>query len=252
MDYGIVGVGSIASAIVTGLCKGPNAPTVRLSPRNAERAAMLAERFPSVEVASDNQAAIEGAKVVILALRPADVASVLDQLVFTEDQTVVSVMAGVSLAKLAPLVAPARDIARAIPLPAVARCEGTTPIYPATEAATALFSPLGGVVPLDRESALEAVSVSSATVSAHMRYLDAIARWLVERGIPGPQATRLVATVFAGLAPDLESPEVDFSHLAADHATPGGLNECFARLLDEAGVFETVHEALEKTAERAR
>ena len=37
-DYGILGVGEIGAAIVTGLCQGADdAPRILLSPRNAER-----------------------------------------------------------------------------------------------------------------------------------------------------------------------------------------------------------------------
>jgi pyrroline-5-carboxylate reductase len=53
--YGVLGVGSIAAAIVTGLCDGvADPPDVVLSPRNADRAADLAARLPSVRVATDN------------------------------------------------------------------------------------------------------------------------------------------------------------------------------------------------------
>ena len=46
--YGVLGVGALASAIVTGLCDGvANPPAIVLSPRNADTAANLAARFDS-------------------------------------------------------------------------------------------------------------------------------------------------------------------------------------------------------------
>ena len=60
MVHGVIGVGAIAAAIVTGLCDGvEDAPTILLSPRNPEIAADLARRFRTVRVCQDNQAAIE-------------------------------------------------------------------------------------------------------------------------------------------------------------------------------------------------
>jgi pyrroline-5-carboxylate reductase len=50
-DYGVLGVGAIAEAIVTGACAADHPPTVLLSPRNAARATALSERFASVGVA---------------------------------------------------------------------------------------------------------------------------------------------------------------------------------------------------------
>jgi pyrroline-5-carboxylate reductase len=71
MTYGIIGVGSIAAAIVTGLCEqAQDAPSIVLSPRNASRAADLAARFPTVHVAQSNQDVIDGSSVLILCLRP--------------------------------------------------------------------------------------------------------------------------------------------------------------------------------------
>ena len=57
---GIVGVGAIAEAIVTGLCEGEDTEvTIHLSPRSAGRASRLAARYPSVHVAESSQAAVE-------------------------------------------------------------------------------------------------------------------------------------------------------------------------------------------------
>lgn len=76
MTYGIIGVGAIATAIVTGLCEhAADAPAIILSPRNASRAADLAARFPTVRVARSNQEVIDGSSVVLLCLRPQEASS---------------------------------------------------------------------------------------------------------------------------------------------------------------------------------
>ncbi len=70
MTYGIIVVGAIAAAIVRGLCdRADDPPAILLSPRNAALASELAGRFPSVTVAADNQAVLDGASVVILSIR---------------------------------------------------------------------------------------------------------------------------------------------------------------------------------------
>ena len=81
--YGVLGVGEIAGAMVTGLCEGvDDAPTVLLSPRNAERSAALAARYPSVAVAADNQAVVDGCATLVLSLRPQDARAILGELRF--------------------------------------------------------------------------------------------------------------------------------------------------------------------------
>ncbi len=250
MVYGVIGVGAIAAAIVTGLCEDvERPPPILLSPRNAGIAADLASRHPTVSVCADNQAVVEGASVVILCVRPQDAQAALGGLAFSANHAIVSAMAGVSAEALARLVAPARDIARAIPLPSVARREGVTPICPPNEAARSLFDRLGGGLELSDANAFDALSASSATIAAHFTYLSAISRWLVSRGLSEEAAAGYVASTFAGLAASLRGGR-DFGHLARDHATPEGNNELFLRILNEAGTFEVVERGLQRVFER--
>lgn len=244
--YGVLGVGSIATAIVTGLADGvTDPPAVVLSPRNAERAAGLAARFATVRVAADNQAVVDAADVVVVCLLPADTEDVLTGVDFRPGQAVVSAVAGLHLDRLAALVAPATDVARSIPLPAVATRDSATPVHPASAAATGLYDRLGGSLVIADEAAYEATSAASATVAAYFRYLGTVAGWLSEHGIPDPAARRYVADTFAALAEELAAPDADFGALARAHATPGGLNEQLARELGAAGVYDAVRAGLD-------
>ena len=249
--YGVLGVGSIAAAIVTGLSDRPDdPPRVVLSPRNAARAAELAARFEGVEVAADNQAVVDAADVVLVCLRPGDAATALADLTFRPGQAVVSAVAGLDVARLGELVAPAETAARSIPLPAVATRESVTPVHPATPAAAALFERLGGVLEVPDESAFEAIAAASATVAAYFGYLGTVSGWLADHGVDGADARRYVADTFAALGGELRAPGADFAALAAAHATPGGLNEQLARDLAEAGVYDAVRAGLDAVLAR--
>jgi len=249
--YGVLGVGSIATAIVTGLCDGvAEPPEIVLSPRNAARAADLAARLPTVRVATDNQQVVDDSEVVVVCLLPTSAAEVLAGLAFRANHAMVSAVAGFPVARLAGLIAPATDIARSIPLPAVATRGSVTPVYPATQAATGLYGRLGGSMELGNELAYEAVAAASATVAAYFRYLGTIADWLSDRGIPTSAARRYVADTFAALSDELDSPDLDFATLAQAHTTPGGLNEQFARDLDAAGTYDAVQVGLDAVLKR--
>lgn len=250
MTYGVLGVGAIGAAIVTGLCENVDeAPEVLLSPRNAEIAAGLAQRFATVAVAADNQAVVDGAEVVLVCVRPQVAQAVLSELRFPADRVVISAMAGVQVKTLQRLVAPATDVARVIPLPSVARRDGITPIHPPNAAAAALFDRLGETVEIADVKAFEAFSASTATIAAHFAYLNTIAAWLESQEIPGPAATRYVASMFAGLAyaPRSGAP---FDQLARDHATSGGTNEQFLKGLEQYGTFEHVSLGLQRVLDR--
>jgi pyrroline-5-carboxylate reductase len=185
--------------------------------------------------------------VVLLCVRPQDAPDALSDLPFRAEQTVISVMAGIRMGALRSLVAPAEDLARAIPLPAVAKRSGLTAIHPQHELARTIFDPLGGVIAVDDEDAFDALSASTATIAAHLAYLDTISRWLVDRGIPQADATRYVAEVFAALPVGRTS---DFRTLADEYATAGGTNEQFLTALRRAGTFDVVERALDDVAAR--
>jgi pyrroline-5-carboxylate reductase len=252
MAYGVLGVGAIGAAIVTGLCDNvDDPPKVLLSPRNAEIAAGLAQRFATVDVAADNQAVVDGARVVLLCVRPQVAQTVLAELRFPADRVVISAMAGVPVTTLQRLVAPATDVARVIPLPSVARRDGITPIHPPNAAATALFDRLGETVELADVKAFEAFSASTSTIAAHFAYLNAIAAWLELQEIPAPAATRYVASMFAGLAEATRSGE-SFEQLAREHATSGGINEQFRNDLEQGGMLDGVSLGLQRVLDRLK
>src|SRR3546814_6581800 len=62
---GFIGTGTIAAAIVEGLALSGEEP-ILLSPRNADIAARLSDRFSHVGVANDNQAVLDQSDLVIL------------------------------------------------------------------------------------------------------------------------------------------------------------------------------------------
>jgi len=249
--YGFLGTGAIASAIVTGLCDGvADPPAIVVSPRSAAVAADLAARFGNVAVAASNQAVVDGSTVLVVGVRPQDAAAALRGLRIPADRTIISLMAGVSLATLADLAAPAHTIVRAIPLPAVARRQGITPIHPPNPAAAALFGPLGGVIAVAEAASFDAFSGATAAIASYFSYIGTVAAWLAQRGIPPHDASRYVAHMFAGLAPLLSTEQPDFAALADHHATRGGINEFLRTRLDDAGVFAQVHDGLEAVMRR--
>ncbi|MBB5363719.1 NAD(P)-binding domain-containing protein [Deinococcus humi] len=252
--YGVIGVGAISAAIVRGLCRTDQAdppPTVLLSPRNAQLAAELAEHFPTVRVAESNQQVVDGASVLLLCLRPQDAPPVLSALTFRPGLPVVSVMAGFTVRALADLVAPVTDLARSIPLPAVELGEGVTPVFPSSPAAITLFGQLGTVLEVPDEQTLEALSASTATVAAMLKYMETTSAWLARKGVSAPLASRYVAAVFAGVLTPLQTAAaVDFRALSQDHQTPGGINEQFLGVLEQAGLSRAVEGGLNQVLER--
>jgi pyrroline-5-carboxylate reductase len=172
---------------------------------------------------------------------------------FRPAQVVHSVMAGVPLARVRALVAPATRVAVAIPLPSVAARRGGIPVHPALPEAVAFWSRLGEVVATDEEDVFAALIVPATTIAAYFEHLEVITRWVVDHGVATEDARRYVAAVYAAVAGQLVG-GADFGALAAEVATPGGLNAQLSDQLRAAGVpavtlaaMDAVHARLAQT-----
>jgi pyrroline-5-carboxylate reductase len=253
MTVGFVGTGSIASAIVTGLSSdGGRCYNIRLSPRNVAVAAGLASRFDNVSVCASNQEVLDTSDTVVVAVRPEIAEEVLSGLQFFSGQSVISVVAGFPVRRVADLVRPASAISRAIPLPSVAHRRSPIAVYPLGGPAAELFASLGHVFEIETEDHLNAFSTATSTIAAYFSFMGHIASWVVRKGIPEQQGRDYVARMFAGLSDASQgASQQSFEDLAAAHATPGGLNEQVLRDLISHGVFDTLAQALDSVHRRA-
>ena len=252
MKLGFVGTGSMTSAMVTGLRSSAlEAPSIFLSPRNSIVAAELAGRFPHVSITASNQDVLDQCETVVLAVRPQVARNVLSELRFRPDHHVISIVAAFSLRELSELVAPARKVTRAVPLPSAAKKRSPTAICPRDSAAIRLFRALGTAFEVDSEDEFNALCAATATIASYFAFTHRIATWLERQGIPQTQARDYIARIFSGLADAaLEAPGSSFQSLAADYATPGGINLQLLAHLVECGVLETVGQGLDAVMRR--
>jgi pyrroline-5-carboxylate reductase len=244
---GFIGVGTIAEALITGMCaSGEQRATFLLSPRNADTAKRIAGRFSFVEVARDNQAVIDGSGIIFLAVRPQVAANVLGTLKFRPDHRIVSLIATFDVARLRTLVAPAGTITRATPLPAVARRLGPLTLYPPVPEIVKLLEGLGQLVQLQNEADLNAYWAVTGLMGSYLGLLDEIAGWLARKNLEEAQVFPLVAAMFEALAVTAAERSGDgFDRLVVEHSTPGGLNEQAYRELKAAGWTRLISQTLD-------
>jgi len=244
---GFVGVGTIAEALITGMCaRGEQRGNFLLSPRNANITGELARRLPFVAVASDNQAVVDGSDIVFLAVTPQIATEVLSALKFRPDQHVVSLIATFDAARLRPLIAPAASLTRLAPVPSVARRLGPLIMCPPCEEVARLLTGLGQLIQLQTEPELDALWTVTGLMAPYFGLLNEISAWLSREGVPQSQARSFVATLFEALsATAAERCSEGFDKLRAAHTTPGGLNEQSFRELKSAGWMDLFAQALD-------
>src|SRR4029077_16403275 len=114
----ILGGGRIGEALLSGLLSsGWREPSeVVITSRREERGAALRERY-GAEATVDNAAAVDGAGVVVVAVKPQDIDVLLGEigLHLTTEQTLVSVAAAISTAHIEARIAEGIPVVRAMP-----------------------------------------------------------------------------------------------------------------------------------------
>lgn len=252
---GFVGTGTLTEAVVSGLMQTQAARaadehvSVRLSPRSEAISRRLAETYPEVTRCESNEDVVAGADVVVLAVLPPQLEEVVQGLPFRPEQIVVSLIAGAPVERVKALVAPAQTVVRAIPMPPIRFRKGPIVLYPANPVVEEVFTGLGDLVVVERESDLAALSHASAMMSSHFELQNTVIDWLKGRDLPQEIASAYVRSLFAGLAEigvdaHRQGEMVDPSH----HETRGGLNECGRAYLKRAGVFDEIRRSLDAIA----
>lgn len=243
MRLGFVGVGAISQAMVEAICTGPRAGAydIVLSPRSHDRSRELADRFPEVRVAADNQSVLDESDIVFIGVLPPQFDEVVSTLTFREDHIVGSLVAGMPPSVVAPIVAPAIRIAQLIPLPAIALHVGPIVVSPAITAIVDVLEGCGDVIELEDESQIRILSVASATMSSFLQYQVTAIEWAVSAGLDVATARDYMASLYTCLAVETAHTELDaVTAMPGEHETPGGLNAYLRDSLTSAGFFSTM------------
>jgi len=251
MKLGFIGTGTISSAIVEGLSQSSIRGSIILSPRNAEVAAQLAQRHDNVTIARDNQAVLDVADTVVVAVRPQIAHQVLTALRFRPDHEILSVVPAVSLPYLQSVTAPARRVTRAVPLPSAAYRQSPTVMYPSNPSVKALLDELGTAIELDREEEFEIYTAATAIMSSYFGFASTLASWMEHQGASSEKARVYVGQMLRGLAAATTvMHDRSFAELALEHETRGGLNEQVFRTIAPTGEFVELTRALDDILKR--
>ncbi len=254
-----LGAGAMAEALLAGLRREDAEVDVVVSVRRSERGAELTERY-GVRVLENPQAAGQ-ADVVVVCVKPKDVAGLLDEIgpALAEGAVVVSVAAGLTTAFCEQHLPAGTAVVRVMPnTPALvgagvcAVSAGSCVTAEQVERAEALLRPAGLVlrVPEDQQDAVTAVSGSGP---AYLFYVaDAMIEAGVLLGLTRSVATELtVATLLGGsrmLAETGEHPVL----LRERVSSPAGTTIEALRTFDERGVRAAFVAAMQACRDRAR
>ena len=153
LRLGFVGIGTINSALIRGLCTSDGGPLqIIVGPRNAAKARALAIEFPSqVRQVSTNQDVLDGSDTVLLGTPGGadSLRKVCLALQWRSDHRVISLVAGASYELLVEVTQPAATATIALPLPPAEWHASTTKVFPPNPDVEAIMERVGTVLAFD-------------------------------------------------------------------------------------------------------
>ncbi len=260
-----IGTGSMGSAVLQGLvASGYDKKLISATTKSEISAAKLREQGISalaIETSADaNQLLASDAQLIVLGVKPYQIADVLTQIreEINKEAVVISMAAGIELKTMAEKLPEQKNLIRTMPNTPALVGKGVTGLVgaqsaskDAIEAAIALFATVGEVVEIE-ESQINALSAISGSGPAWLMFI--VEKWeevAISKGFTPEQAAKLVRSTLIGSAELLATTGDEPALIRKNVTSPGGTTERIIATLDAGKLNELFDSALEAAVRRA-
>ncbi len=258
-----IGGGNMAQALISGLIGcGVKPESITVADPSADiRQQLEAKGLNTVDPMADATAAVIGADLVVLAVKPQVMKAVVSG--FTEvldKQLIVSVAAGLSTDILSAMLGGYQNIVRAMPnTPAMIQM-GATGLYATDsiteqqkELATAAMEASGLVMWVDNEEHMHAVTAVSGSAPAYVFYfIESMVNAAVAQGLDQEQASKLaIQTVMGAAKMAMDSIEAP-SELRRKVTSPNGTTQAAIESMQANEIGRQIGEAMQACYDRSQ
>ena len=253
MKITIIGAGNMGGAIARALAAGKSATCsdITCTVRSSEKLAVLAAY--GFNATSDNRKAVEGADMIVFAVKPwlmeevvSNVAPCLD----LSRQIVASVAAGVSFAQLTQWLGGSPAMFRIIPNTAIEVGSGVTFISSCNASSVQrsmvldMFSQMGYALEVEESMMAAGTALASCGIAYAMKYIQAAAAGGQALGFSPDQACSIVEYTVKGAADLLlatgNAPQAEIDKVT----TPGGMTQKGLSAMEASGFSQAVADGL--------
>lgn len=257
----VIGGGVMGGTIITAIrVAGWPAAGIAVAEKDAGRAAALEETH-GISVTSDIAQAAQGAEVIVIAVKPQDAASALEQIstVYKPGALVLTVAAGLPAAFYESRLPDGAPVVRCMPNTPAIVARGATAIAAGTHAtaqhlglAESMLRATGLVVTV-AESDLDAVTAVSGSGPAYFyAVVEALVEAGVAHGLDRTLATRLAAQTFMGGAQLLLESGDTPQTLRRRVSSPGGTTIAALEAMEAAGLKDVIKAGADAAAKRSK
>jgi len=260
---GFLGSGNMAEAIIHGLIGSGmvGEAAISASDRDIERLNSIVEKY-GIEGYSKNFETARRSDIVILAVKPQSIDEVLQDIreELTSEKLLISIAAGVKIARIAAALKEGVKIVRVMPnTPSLvlsgvsAVCAGNNVSEKEKETVMALFGAVGKAVAIADEGLMDAVTGLSGSGPAFVyTFIEALSDAGVKEGLSRRDATTLAAQTVYGAARMVLESEKHPAELRDMVTSPGGTTIAGMARLEDTGFRASVIAAVEAAAMRSR
>jgi len=205
-NLAVIGTGNLGTAIMEGILKDSswNPNNIYATDSRIDKLKHLEER--GVNVLNSNTLAAEKSDVILLCLKPYVIREVLTELkpYLTNNKTVISVAAGVSLADMEDVVGTEQVLFRVMPNTAASVEEAITCICGNSEnednkqLVAQIFNHIGGTIFISEELMNAATVIGACGIAYALRFIRAMIQGGIEIGFDAKTAAMLAAQAVKG------------------------------------------------------
>ncbi len=257
-----IGGGKMAEALVRGLldCGAFGREQIEVGEPDGRRRKLFQATY-GVRASRANTAVVSRADVCLLAVKPQDMASVLEEIgpYLPASVLLITIAAGVSTDWIRERSGEASKIVRAMPNAAAVVGESATGLYfrppigeQAKKEALRIFNSVGKTIVVDKEDQLNIVTGLSGSGPAYVFFLlEALTDAAVYLGLTRDVAARLALQTVLGsarMASELDKP---FPLLKEIITSPGGTTMAGLKALEEGAVRAAFTKAVEMATRRS-
>lgn len=255
-----IGGGNMAQALIGGLLSR-GLPTTRITVSDPVEQIRHILEEKNIQTTTGNVDAIKNADVVVLAVKPQVLATVLQPLKgLLSDKLVISIIAGAEIQTISDLIGGSQRIVRVMPnTPALVQT-GAHGIY-ASEAVNAqdreltsqILAATGLTIWVDNEAQIDAVTAVSGSGPAYFFYLmESMIRAGKNLGLDEKVATALTLQTALGAAQMAITSSNSPTELRKNVTSPNGTTQAALEVFDRAQISQNIQAALAAAQKRSQ
>ncbi|PYE40986.1 pyrroline-5-carboxylate reductase [Psychrobacter fozii] len=258
-----IGGGNMAQALISGLVSsGVNPELITVSaPSKETRDQYDKQQMNTVDASENPKAAVIGADIVVLAVKPQVMRQVVGEFADALDnQLVISVAAGLSTDLLSDMLGGYSNIVRAMPNTPSMIQMGATGLY-GTDAisaeqkqlATAVVEASGLVIWVDDEAHMHAVTAVSGSAPAYMFYfIESMVDGAVALGLDKEKASALAMQTMLGAAKMAMNSDDTPAELRRKVTSPKGTTQAAVESMQANEIGRQISEAMKACSDRSQ